>query len=121
MVNVDEIFGRFLQCDIVLSINSMIIKEGKLILFNIKDYHINLYFKSGNDTKVFEIPYPFQVDSFDNHIEFRYDYEGLSRNDIELFYMLKSLDKHGSSRYFNNKMLIFKKNAINLKPVEENA
>lgn len=119
MVNVDEIFGKYLQCDIVLAINSLIIKEGKLILFNAKDYHINLYFKSGNDTKVFEIPYPFHVDNFDDRVEFRYDYEGLAKNDIELFYMLKSLDKHGTSRYFNNKMIIFKKNSFILKPVEE--
>lgn len=122
MQNLDDLFGYYLQRDVVFSIDSKIIRDGKLILFSQKDYHLNFYFKNNNgDNKVFEIPYPFQIDKCDNHLVLRYDIETLSKEDDELYYRLLALNKKNNSKFYNIKMLMFEKSSLNLKPVEENS
>ena len=49
-------FNYFLQRNIVFVLENKIIKEGKLFLYNEKDYYLIFYMRSGNsEQKKFEI------------------------------------------------------------------
>jgi hypothetical protein len=115
MYNIEDYFKYFLQRDIVISVDSKIIKEGKLILFNQKDYYLNFNLKNNNqEQKKFEIPYPFSVKFEHNYLTLSYELNSISKSDPELFYKLVSLNKKSNSRYYNTKILIFEKNKLDL-------
>ena len=56
---IEENLKPFLQRNIQITVDNKIIREGKLILFNLKDYHIILTIKIKGKNKTYEIPYPF--------------------------------------------------------------
>lgn len=115
MVDIENYFKYFLQRDIVISIDSKIIKDGKLILFNQRDFYLNFNLKQNNNTqKKFELPYPFDIIKENNYIILSYELSSLSKNDADLYYKLISLNKKHNSRYYNSKVLIFEKNKLDL-------
>lgn len=119
MDDIEDKFKYFLQRDIVISIDSKIIKEGKLILFNQRDFYLNFNLKNNNqEQKKFELPYPFDVIEEDNHLILSYELESLSKNDAELYYKLISLNKKHNSRYYNSRVLIFEKNKLDLSVIK---
>lgn len=118
MDNIESNFNYFLQRDIVFSMDNKIIKEGKLILFSQKDYYLIFHLKNSNgDNKKYELPYPFHINREKNYLTFDYKIESISKNDSELYYRLLSLNKNQVSRFFNNKILMFEKNCLDLSVV----
>lgn len=118
MDDVSKYFNYFLQRDIVFSLDSKIIKEGKLILFNQKDYYCVFHLKGANDTnKKYEIPYPFEIIKQKNYLILSYKLENMSKNDIELFYRLKSLNHPNHLSVYDNKILLFEKNTLDLSSI----
>jgi len=118
MDNIDSNFNYFLQRDVVFSMDNKIIKEGKLILFSQKDYYLIFHLKNSNgEHKKYELPYPFNIERKDNYLKFDYKIESISKNDSELYYRLLSLNKKQVSRFFNNKILMFEKNCLDLSVV----
>lgn len=109
-------FKYFLQRDVVLSLNSKIIKEGKLVLYNRKDYYFHLYLKmpNNNQQKKVEIPYPFNIIRKDNYLILDYTLQSISKNDNELYFKLMSLSQKCNSKFYNTKILIFEKNKLDL-------
>jgi hypothetical protein len=115
MHNIEEYFKYFLQRDIVISIDSKIIKEGKLILFNQKDYYLNFNLKNNNqEQKKIEIPYPYMIKNQNNYLVLSYELQNISKNDQNLYYKLMSLNKKHNCRFYNTKVLIFEKNKLDL-------
>ena len=115
MHNIESKFNYFLQRDVVFSMDNKIIKEGKLILFSQKDYYLIFHLKNSNgDNKKYELPYPFNIDREKNYLTFDYKIESISKNDSELYYRLLSLNKNQVSRFYNNKILMFEKNSLDL-------
>jgi len=105
----------FLQRDIVLSINNKILKEGKLVIFNQKDYYYNLYLKVSNTIqKKIELPYPFAIKKEKSYIILDYTLNAISKNDTNLYYKLMALTQNNNSRFYNNKILLFEKNSLDL-------
>jgi|TARA_R110002012_G_scaffold311867_1_gene521676 hypothetical protein len=51
----------FLLQDIVIKTDKKILKRGKLKIFQIKQYYINLTLEFNNSIKSYEIPYPFKM------------------------------------------------------------
>lgn len=116
MEDLENEFKYFLQRDIVLSANSKILKEGKLMLFNQKDYYIYLYLKVGNNVtqKKMEIPYPFKITKEKNYLILDYTLSAISKNDSDLYFKLMSLNQKSSSRFYNTKIILFEKNKLDL-------
>ena len=118
MDNIESKFNYFLQRDIVFSMDNKIIKEGKLMLFSQKDYYLIFHLKNSNgDNKKYELPYPFDINREKNYLTFDYKIESISKNDSELYYRLLSLNKNQVSRFFNNKIMMFEKNCLDLSVV----
>jgi hypothetical protein len=111
-------FNYFLQRNVVFVLENKIIKEGKLFLFNEKDYYLIFYLRTGNnEQKKFEIPYPFSVQRINNYLILDYSLSAISGGDSELYYRLVSLNQNSNSRFYNNKIIIFEKNDVDFSVV----
>lgn len=119
MYDIENEFKFFLQRDIVISSNSKILKEGKLMLFNQKDYYFYIYLKIGNNStqKKIEIPYPFKIKKEKNYLILDYTLSAISENDSDLYYRLMSLNQKSNSKFYNSKIIIFEKNKLDLSVV----
>jgi hypothetical protein len=108
----------FLQRNIVFVLENKIIKEGKLFLYNEKDYYLIFYMRSGNnEQKKFAIPYPFSVERKNNYLILDYSLSAISGGDSELYYRLISLNQNSNSRFYNTKIIVFEKNALDFSVV----
>lgn len=114
MDNVENVFKGFLQKNVVFAMDNKILKEGKLFLFNRKDYYLVFYMKINNQDRKFELPYPFGIKMVENYIEIDYNFSSIAKNDAELYYRLISLNSNIKNRFLNNKILIFEKNTLDL-------
>jgi hypothetical protein len=111
-------FNYFLQRNIVFVLDNKIIKEGKLFLYNEKDYYLIFYMKSNNnEQKKFEVPYPFAIHKHNNYLVLDYSLSTISGGDSELYYKLVSLNQNSNSRFYNSKIIIFEKNALDFSVV----
>ena len=109
------IFNHFLQRNVVFALDNKIIKEGNLFLYKQNDYYLFFYLKKDNqEQKKFEIPYPFSIKKEKNYIVLDYSLSAISKSDSELYYRLISLNQKSSCRYYNNKILLFEKNTLDL-------
>ena len=54
-------FLPFFQKNIAITLDNKILRQGKLLLFNIKDLYIYFTLLCSNGTKIFELPYPFDT------------------------------------------------------------
>lgn len=116
-MNVESVLSHFLQRDIVFSVDSKIIKEGKLILLSQKDYYLNFYLKtSTGETKLYELPYPFDVELLDGYALLYYDIESITQGDVDLYHKILGLNTK-SSKLYNSIMMIHEKGALELEEV----
>jgi len=114
-MDMESQFKYFLQRDVVLSLNSKILKEGKLVLYSRKDYYFYLFLKTNNNQqKKIEIPYPFNIIKENNYLILDYTLQSISKNDRELNLKLMSLSQKCNSKFYNNKILFFEKNKLDL-------
>jgi hypothetical protein len=114
----NEDFNYFLQRNVVFTLENKIIKEGKLFLYNEKDYYLIFYMRSNNnEQKKFEIPYPFSIKRIDNYLILDYSLSAISGGDSELYYRLISLNQNSNSRFYDNKIIVFEKNSIDFSVV----
>jgi len=111
MINKEAIERKIfnlLQRNVKFIINNKVIRSGKLIIFNIKDFYTTFTISGGvgRDNKVYELPYPFAVNILENGIEFDYTLDTLSKGNKMLFYKLKVLNRIKKNKIFNNKVII---------------
>ena len=70
---IDDYFKDLLQRDIQFVLNDKILREGKLIVFNIKDFYVSFVIHTKkNQTKTYDIPLPYGV--FTNQTDVVLDY-----------------------------------------------
>lgn len=55
----EDKFLPFFQKDISIVLENKTLRQGKLLLFSIKDFYLHFTLLTNNNTKVFELPYPF--------------------------------------------------------------
>jgi len=61
-ININEHLKTLLQRDVQFTVNDKILREGKLIVFNIKDFYISFIIHTiKNQTKTYDIPLPYQI------------------------------------------------------------
>ena len=110
MTNVEIAFNDFLQRNLEFRIYGKLVKEGKLVLINQRDFYINLYLKmDNNEKKKYEIPYPFKIYSKDNILTLEYTISSFGTTDHNIKYRLLSLNKKTNSKLYNNKLVISEK------------
>ena len=106
MINLEDTFKYFLQRENTFSIDNKIIKRGKLILCNIKDFYITFYLKYQNEQKKYELPYPFTISTSNNKLFLNYELKTLACNNDELLFKLQSLSKKKNTKIFNSVVTI---------------
>ena len=98
-----------LQRDVKFIINSKVLREGKLILLNLKDYYIECIFIVKDDKKkLYEIPAPFKINLGDNKIEFDYTVQTVTRKHLSNGVAIKMLvhDLGKKSKFYDNVLTI---------------
>jgi hypothetical protein len=108
--SIETTLNQLLQRSLSFSVNGKIVKQGKLILFSIKDYHITFFIRVNGTQKKYEIPYPFSVkNSKTKHgkysVVFDYTAETLAQINGDLLFKLKNISSK-PSKLFNNKLTI---------------
>ena len=110
MTNAEDFFIPFFQKKITIVLENKVLRQGKLLLFCIKDFYLNFNLQINNVSKIFELPYP-----FDTYLEsltsttliLDYKHTTLTRNidDIEVSSRPLVL-KHKHMKYFDSNIKI---------------
>jgi hypothetical protein len=101
-MNDNTISDYFLK-DIIIVQNSKVLRQGQLLLFYVKDFYLHFTLKVGNQTKQFEIPYPFDTKRpSPNMLLLDYTLSSFRAefNDIER--KIKNIGLQKKSRYYNS-------------------
>lgn len=106
MMNIEQTLNYFLQREITFSIDDKVVKRGKLILCNIKDFYITFYLKHNDDQKRYELPYPYAIEATSKGVVMDYTMESLAGSNLDLLFRLKSLNKKKNTKIFNSKVTI---------------
>lgn len=107
--DLEETLKLILQKDLKFVINDKVVREGTLILFNIKDYYISFNIRTKKDiVKVYEIPVPFRTEMNTNSVIFDYTINNIIKGDPVRRYLINSLYKNigKKSKLFDNKLTI---------------
>lgn len=57
----EQKFLPFFQKNISIVLENKTLRQGRLLLFCIKDFYLHFTLSCGNGTKTFELPYPFKT------------------------------------------------------------
>lgn len=98
-----------LQQNLKFIINGKTIKEGKLLLYNIKDYYITFTLVTPKEVvKTYEIPIPFKIAIKDGDLIFNYAITTLSKKDPDKQILIRLLlQKIGKkSKFYDNALTI---------------
>lgn len=108
MINKTEsLINNFLQKNVVFFIDSeKPIKSGKLLIFKFKDFYFNFILKTDGGTKVFELPYPFNVTYNTDHITFSYTVEDFSQKNMDLLIKAKLLKPKKRNKLYNSTVVL---------------
>lgn len=110
----EHILQTFLQKHIRLILNDKCFKSGRLLLYKINDYYIQLILRVGTSNKTIEIPYPFNCLCKDNTLQFVYKHASLHKNKLHTKELLQTVKPFKKSKYYDNVLTI----AANEYPVQ---
>ena len=106
-INIDKLIQPLLQQQVVFSVNDKILKEGRLILFNVRDFHLCFYLKTDKGSnRLYELPYPYHITKHLNGVHLDYTLETLTKGATELMYRIKGLTKVRNSKLYDNILTI---------------
>lgn len=106
---VETALNTALQKTVTFNVNDKTLREGKIILYNIKDFYITFnIITSKNIAKVYDIPVPFNVVSSKKSIIFDYTLDNIVKNDIFTEYLITTVNnKIGKkSKLYDSKLTI---------------
>lgn len=107
--HVEPCLKNLLQRDIRFEVNGKIIREGKLVLYNIKDFYLSFTLRTEkHPSKIYEIPCPYYIDSNGNDLLLDYKNQNIYKSDQKLMLLINSLHKNSGkkSKLFDNVLLI---------------
>ena len=99
----DTLISNYFLKSIIIAQNNKILREGQLLLFFVKDFYLHFTLKINNQTKQFEMPYPFDTKKTKNDLllldytlsSFRAEYDDIEKR-------VKSISSSKKSRYYNS-------------------
>ena len=111
MKQVNEIesnLSHFLLRDVVFLLeNGKTLKKGKLVLFKFKEFHFVFTIKNHkNETRVYEIPYPFSWKRYDNSLKFSYSLEDLTGTNRDLYYKIRVLNNDTKDKFYDSSLVL---------------
>ena len=101
---VTEFLKPFLLQDIIIKTDKKVLKRGKLKIFQVKQYYINLTLEFNNADKSYEIHYPYKT-SYHNNIGIL-NYHLSSFVPVKQINKVKCLDSSSKSKLYNNLVYI---------------
>jgi hypothetical protein len=104
----DSIISDYFLKDIVIAHNNKILRQGQLLLFYIKDFHLHFTIKTSSQTKQFELPYPFEVKKPSHDLllldftlsSFKAEFDDIDRK-------IKNIGPLKKSRYYNSIIRVY--------------
>jgi len=106
MINTEDFFVPFFQKNIYIILENKVLRQGKLLLFCIKDFYLNFTLLTNDNTKVFELPYPFDtyIESLtSNTLILDYKYNTFIKDQQEIDFTARPLlSKSKHMKYFDN-------------------
>lgn len=104
---IEKKISDLLQREIKFIINGKVVRSGRLVIFNLKDFYASfILINNKGDKKIYEVPYPFSVNQTDDGVEFDYSLDTLSNGNKMLYYKIKLLNKVKKNKLYDNKMII---------------
>ena len=98
-----------LQKNVTFNVNDKTLREGKLILFNIKDFYVKFnIITPKNIAKVYDLPVPFDINASRNQIVFDYTLHNVVKDDrVTQFLVTTVNNKLGkNSKLYDSKLTI---------------
>ena len=102
--NITDHLKPFLLRDIIIRTDKKVLKRGRLKIFQIKQYYINLSLEYKDSIKSYEIPYPYKT-SYHNNIGIL-NYHLSSFVPKKQINKVKCLDSSSKSKLYNNLVYI---------------
>ena len=105
----EQLLKCTLQNNVQFVLNDKIIREGKMIIYHVKDFYISFNFINPKGLqKVYEIPVPFDIVKKDNVLEFSYDVNSATNNDFNCNFLVKQIigKVKKKNKLINNKLLV---------------
>ena len=111
MTSIEEIENSvkpFLLTNINFNLDGKKLKTGKLILFSVRDFFcvFTLMDNTKNRKIVYEVPYPFQLQSNKTSLTFDYTLESFCEKSSDIQDMLKKVCPKKTTKLFNKKLVI---------------
>jgi hypothetical protein len=111
MTTVEEIensIKKYLLTDIVFLLEQKKLKQGKLLLFSVRDFYciFTLLDTQKNKKIIYEIPYPFNLNTTKNSIEFNYTIESFAEKCKDIDIYVTAYGGKKTSKLFNKKLVI---------------
>jgi hypothetical protein len=94
ITHIDENLKTLLQRDIQFVVKDKVLREGKLMVFNIKDFYISfiIYTKKGQ-TKTYDIPLPYQILTRPDNIILDYTLKNVHYGKDSMQQLIESISK----------------------------
>lgn len=106
---IEHHINKFLQSNLIFSLENKILKKGKLILFSIKDFYciFTIICQEKNNKKIiFEIPYPFKLINYSDKVIFDYSLKSFSNDNTTIDDILKNVMTKKPSKLLNKKITV---------------
>lgn len=93
-----------LQKNVKLTINNKQYRKGRLLLYRLHNFHIELTLEKSPDVlKRFEIPIPFSIEEWDDgNVYFDYRLKSLASGDDTLVDLLSSIPRDERNKFYDN-------------------
>ena len=101
--------NTILQKNVCFTMNDKVLREGKLMIYNIKDFYITFTLITKKDQqKIYEIPAPFYTYIEGSNVIFDYSTGYITKKSKKIEYLLTSLkNKIGKKcKFFDSKLII---------------
>lgn len=95
------------QRQVKISLNGVILKQGKFILLRPNSFALDFYIKTSKNTEIFQLPIPFGFTVVDNLCLFDYDISNILVENTKTYNgIIDYSRKNKTSKYLNNKVNI---------------
>jgi len=101
---VTDFFKPFLLKDIIIKTDKKVLKRGRLKIFQVKQYYINLTLEYNDANKSYEIPYPYNTSYHNNVGILNYHLSSFIPN--KQINRVKFLDSSSKSKLYDNLVYI---------------
>lgn len=101
-----KVLEQLLQKDVSFCINHKVLRRGRLLLYNVSDYHIKFTILTNkNINKYYELPFPFVVKKDGHNVILSYQIQDFCRgNDVKEAFV-KSI-AHENSKLYDQEIVI---------------